>query len=105
MKGALVGNNIKETPSFAKDPSEMTLKERMALFERNKGEAVVPKSFHIPISTKKVVADKENSIDINEEPTSSQDEATEEEEEVEVEPQGLEEEQQLEEGGEEEEDR
>ncbi|XP_071558799.1 anillin-like isoform X2 [Temnothorax nylanderi] len=34
----------KSTESKAKDPAQMSLAERMALFERNKGEALIPKA-------------------------------------------------------------
>lgn len=34
----------KNTESKAKDPAQMSLAERMALFERNKGEALIPKA-------------------------------------------------------------
>ncbi|XP_057335308.1 anillin-like isoform X2 [Microplitis mediator] len=40
----------------AKDPAEMSLSERMAMFERNKGEALIPKApLSLPVSTKKLM--------------------------------------------------
>ena len=39
-----------------KDPAEMTLSERMALFERNKGEALIPKApLTMSVPTKKLM--------------------------------------------------
>ncbi|KAH0534481.1 anillin-like isoform X1 [Cotesia glomerata] len=39
-----------------KDPAEMSLSERMALFEKNKGEALIPKApLTLPVPTKKLL--------------------------------------------------
>lgn len=43
------------------DPAEMTLKDRLALFERNKGAALVPKAaLGMSIATKHILPDKKN---------------------------------------------
>ncbi|XP_031640150.1 anillin isoform X2 [Contarinia nasturtii] len=48
-----------------KDPAEMSLKERMALFERNKSGAMIPKSsISLPASVKQIMADKKPSENI-----------------------------------------
>lgn len=45
-----------------KDPAEMSLKERMALFEKNKGEALIPKAaLGMAPSVKQIMADKKPS--------------------------------------------
>lgn len=48
-----------------KDPAEMSLKERMALFEKNKGEALIPKAaLGIAPSTRQINADKKPSENV-----------------------------------------
>lgn len=48
-----------------KDPAEMSLKERMALFERNKGEALMPKAaLGMAPSTKQIMSDKKPSENV-----------------------------------------
>lgn len=48
-----------------KDPAEMTLKERMALFEKNKGQALIPKAaLGIATSVRQIMADKKPSENI-----------------------------------------
>lgn len=48
-----------------KDPAEMSLRERMALFERNKGEALVPKAaLGMAPSAKQIMADQKSSENI-----------------------------------------
>lgn len=48
-----------------KDPAEMTLKERMALFEKNKGQALIPKSaLGMAPSARQIMADKKPSENI-----------------------------------------
>lgn len=48
--------------SNQKDPAEMSLKERMALFEKNKGTALIPKApLGIAPSLKQIMADQKHS--------------------------------------------
>lgn len=48
-----------------KDPAEMTLKERMALFEKNKGQALIPKAaLGMAPSVRQIMADKKPSENI-----------------------------------------
>lgn len=48
-----------------KDPAEMSLKERMALFERNKGEALIPKAaLGMAPSAKQIMSDKKPSENV-----------------------------------------
>ncbi|XP_011867270.1 PREDICTED: actin-binding protein anillin isoform X2 [Vollenhovia emeryi] len=57
----------KNTESKAKDPAQMTLAERMALFERNKGEALIPKApLTMSIPPKKLQEkDKQSNADLS----------------------------------------
>lgn len=46
-----------------KDPAEMSLKERMALFEKNKGTALIPKAaFGISASVKQIMGEQKESV-------------------------------------------
>ncbi|XP_044012506.1 anillin-like isoform X2 [Aphidius gifuensis] len=50
----------KNTITRTKDPAEMTLSERMALFERNKGEALIPKApLSSSVPTKKLMEQRD----------------------------------------------
>lgn len=53
-------NRLKNTSNIKqKDPAEMSLKERLALFEKNKGTALIPKAaLGMAPSTKQIMADK-----------------------------------------------
>lgn len=54
-------NNVKNQ----KDPAEMTLKERLALFEKNKGNAPLPKgAIGIGASVRQIMADKKPSENV-----------------------------------------
>lgn len=62
---ALNSTTANKSEQNEKDPAEMSLKERMALFERNKSEAVIPKSsISLPASVKQIMADKKPSENI-----------------------------------------
>lgn len=46
-----------------KDPAEMSLKERMALFEKNKGTALIPKAaFGISASVKQIMGEQKDNV-------------------------------------------
>lgn len=52
-------SNISSTRSQQKDPAEMSLKERMALFEKNKGQALIPKApIAISVGSKQITGEK-----------------------------------------------
>lgn len=61
-------NNAASSSAAAKnqkDPAEMSLKERMALFERNKGEALIPKAaLGMAPSAKQIMSDKKPSENV-----------------------------------------
>lgn len=47
-----------KSPPGKRDPAEMTLKERLALFEKNKGSALVPKAaLGMSVSAKQIMND------------------------------------------------
>lgn len=47
-----------KSPPGKRDPAEMSLKERLALFEKNKGSALIPKApLAMSVSTKKIHSD------------------------------------------------
>ncbi|XP_015126460.1 anillin [Diachasma alloeum] len=49
-----------------KDPAEMTLSERMALFEKNKGEALIPKApLTLSVPAKKLMEKEKSSSNVN----------------------------------------
>lgn len=52
----------KGTPVKTKDPAEMTLSERKALFERNKGEALIPKGPLTMSVPTKMLQEKEKTV-------------------------------------------
>lgn len=59
-----VRNPLLRSPPGKKDPAEMSLKERLALFERNKGSALMPKApLAMSVSTKQIMADKKNTVE------------------------------------------
>lgn len=57
----------KSLANKVKDPAEMSLSERMALFEKNKGEALIPKApLTLSVPTKKLMETKKSSSNIHE---------------------------------------
>lgn len=55
----------RKTSRFQKDPAEMSLKERLALFEKNKGTALVPKAaLGMSVSAKQIAADQKATADV-----------------------------------------
>lgn len=52
-------SNASSTKTQQKDPAEMSLKERMALFEKNKGQALIPKApIAISVGSKQITGEK-----------------------------------------------
>lgn len=57
------------SPPGKRDPAEMSLKERLALFEKNKGSALIPKApLAMSVSTKQIHCDSNSCIDQAREP-------------------------------------
>lgn len=53
-----------KSPPGKRDPAEMTLKERLALFEKNKGSALIPKApLGMSVSAKQIMNDTKIGLD------------------------------------------